>query len=90
MRKLRGFIVSLLALMLCAMPILGCSNTPLDIKTPVLATPDTLVSENSNEQTVGLTAGFPLSHDSGLDRDNNEFAFYDDELYYLNDQKVSK
>jgi hypothetical protein len=91
MRKIKRLFISFVALLMAGMPSLGCSATPqVEIKTPIASdVTDTVVSEQGTSAEVGLTAGFPLPHDSGLDRENDSFAFYENDLYYLNDQKVN-
>ena len=81
MRKIKRLLISFVALLMAGMPSLGCSATPqVEIKTPIASdVTDTVVSEQGTSAEVGLTAGVPLPHDSGLDRENDSFAFYEND-----------
>lgn len=80
---------SVLAMLMAIAPISGCAQQPVSkVKTPINTESATVVTDSSNEQSVGLTSGFPLSYDGGLKRNEEDFAVYDSNLYYINEDKV--
>ncbi|MBO5224405.1 MAG: hypothetical protein J6C23_07835 [Clostridia bacterium] len=92
MNKIKRFFISILSLLVAGVPVLGCSSQQIqtNIKEPVATTSSETMVSQSDAVEVGLTPGFDLPHDDGLvGRDNNGFAFYEEDLYYLNDQKVN-
>ncbi len=92
MRKIKGLFISFIALILAITPVWGCNTQQIqtEVKVPTVSNTSESVVSTGGESEVGLTPGFPLPYDSGLtSRNNNEFAVYDNDLYYLNDQKVN-
>ncbi len=89
MKKLGKILASsVLALVLGIAPLASCASTPsTTVKAPINTESSSVVSD-SGEQSVGLTSGFPLSYDGGLKRDEEDFAVYDSNLYYINEDKV--
>ncbi len=89
MKKLgRIIIFALLSVLLATTPLASCSASFVTtVKTPNVTDANIVVSESSDSQ-VGLTSGFPLSYDEGLKRDEKDFAVYDSNLYYINEDKV--
>ena len=60
---------ALLSVLMAVTPFAGCSASfSVEVKAPNVTESGSVVSE-STESQVGLTSGFPLSYDGGLERD---------------------
>ncbi len=88
MRKIGKVITSVfMTLVVGITSLAGCASNSSTVKLPANTEGESVVTDSSN-QSVGLTSGFPLSYDGGLNRDEEDFAVYDSSLYYINEDKV--
>ncbi len=88
---LKVLTASAMALAMSLVALTGCTATPTTtVKTPTATGSGAQSSTGTESEQVGLTAGFELSHDSGLvDNDDTQVNVFDSEYYYLNDQRAT-
>ena len=80
---LKVLTASAMALAMSLVALTGCTATPTTtVKTPTATGSGAQSSTGTESQQVGLTAGFALSHDSGLvDNDDTQVNVFDSEYY---------
>ncbi len=89
MKFLKTFLASALVIAMM-FATLGCAQTPnVDVKTPISNADSMTLTETETDQ-IGLTAGFELSHGSGLvDNEDGQVMVYDYDYYYHNETRIS-